>query len=124
MASDLRETIPTFGKQGEADAVDTDIGNWSAVSSVRLSGSVLEVAVIILVAVIVIGSAELAVRVWDIKAYIVPKPSSVGRTLVTNFDLFWPHIVVTVKELVFGYAAGAGIGLILAAVITQFPFVE
>lgn len=125
MASELRETIPTFGKPAEAETVaDAEIGNMSAISSVRLSSSALEVAVILLVAIIVIGGAELAVRVFDIKAYVVPKPSSVARTLVTNFDLFWPHIVVTVKELLTGYFIGASIGLLLAAVITQFPFVE
>jgi NitT/TauT family transport system permease protein len=38
--------------------------------------------------------------------------------------VLWPLIVVTLKELVIGFVIGASVGLVLAAIITQFPFVE
>jgi NitT/TauT family transport system substrate-binding protein len=38
--------------------------------------------------------------------------------------VLWPHVVVTLKELILGFAIGATVGLVLAAIITQFPFVE
>ena len=54
-----------------------------------------------------------------------PRPSAVGSALFHHFDdLFWPHVKVTLFELGVGYAIGATIGILLAAVITQFPFVE
>jgi NitT/TauT family transport system permease protein len=64
------------------------------------------------------------VRALSIPQYIFPRPSEIGTTLVTQFGLFWPHFLVTLRELFVGFAVGASIGLILAAVITQFPFVE
>ncbi|MCD6059419.1 MAG: transporter permease [Thermomicrobiales bacterium] len=79
---------------------------------------------IALFAVIVIGTIEVAVRVFAIPTYIFPKPSEIGATLFTEFDLFLPHLQVTLTELFVGFAVGASLGLVLAAVITQFPFVE
>mgnify|MGYP001233719988 CR=1 FL=1 len=125
MASELRDTIPTFGSQGaQGDSGDVSLTNWSALTHMNFAKSGAEALVIALVAVLVIGGAELAVRAFDIKAYIFPKPSEIGKTLFTQFDLFWPHLKITVKELLTGFAIGASIGLLLAAVITQFPFVE
>jgi NitT/TauT family transport system permease protein len=78
-----------------------------------------------MVAVVLIVGAELAVRAFNIQSYIFPPPSAIGRTLVTRFgDLFWPHMQITLIELLSGFAIGASIGLILAAVITQVPLME
>jgi NitT/TauT family transport system permease protein len=125
MASELRETIPTFGKPATAEeAGEVSLTNWSALTSTGFARSWGEALVIALFAVVVIGGAELAVRMFDIKAYIFPRPFDIGRTLFTEFNLFWPHLLVTLRELFVGFAIGAMIGLSLAAVITQFPFVE
>ncbi len=43
---------------------------------------------------------------------------------MTDFEFIAPHLGHTLVELFVGYAVGASIGLILAAVITQFPFAE
>ena len=55
-----------------------------------------EVIAIIAVAVIVIGGGEFLLRLFEVPQYILPAPSAIG----------------------------ASVGLVLAAVITQFPFVE
>ena len=124
MASDLRETIPTFGKPAAEQQDEVSVTNWSALSSMSFAKSGLEVLAIVLVAVAVIGGAELAVRVFNVKAYILPRPSAIATALFTHFGVFWPHLQITLKEMLSGFAIGAAIGLILAAVITQFPFVE
>jgi NitT/TauT family transport system permease protein len=124
MASELRETIPTFN-QAEADGGDeVGLTNWSALTNQGFAKSWGEAAVIAAFAVVILGAIELAVRAFAIPAYIFPRPSEIGITLFTQFGLFWPHLQITVKELLVGFAAGASIGLVLAAVITQFPFVE
>jgi NitT/TauT family transport system permease protein len=122
MASELRETIPTFN-QAEAEG-EVDLTNWSALTSANFARSWGEALMIALFAVILIGTIELAVRALAIPSYIFPRPSEIGTTLFTQFGLFWPHLQVTLRELFVGFAVGASIGLILAAVITQFPFVE
>jgi NitT/TauT family transport system permease protein len=122
MASELRETIPTFN-QAEAEG-EVDLTNWSALTSANFARSWGEAAIIALFAVLLVGTIELMVRVLAIPQYIFPRPSEIGTTLFTQFGLFWPHLQVTLRELFVGFAVGASIGLILAAVITQFPFVE
>jgi NitT/TauT family transport system permease protein len=124
MASELRETIPTFNQAEAEGESGVDLTNWSALTSASFARSWGEAMVIALFAVVIIGIIELAVRAFNIPSYIFPKPSEIGTTLFTQFDLFWPHLQVTLTELFVGFAIGATIGLVLAAVITQFPFVE
>src|SRR5262245_46226533 len=124
MASELRETIPTFHEADAQGEGDVSITNWSALTSANFARSGGEAMVIALFAVIIIGAIEFAVRAFNIPDYVFPRPSEIGKTLFTEFNLFWPHLQVTLRELFVGFAIGASIGLILAAVITQFPFVE
>ena len=126
MASELRETIPTFN-QAEPESGGDDVGltNWSALSNQSFAKSWGEAGLIALVAVALFAGLELAVRVFDIQSYIFPPPSEIVVQLVTRFpDLFWPHMQITLIELLSGFAIGASIGLFLAALITQVPLVE
>lgn len=96
--------------------------DWSALTSVNIGRA--QAGIIVLVAVIVVVGLELMVRLLDIPQYVFPAPSATGRALVQNFPTIWPHLLVTLQQLFLGYAIGASIGIVLAAVITQFPFVE
>ena len=125
MAEQLRDTIPTFDTKAEDDSGGVSISNWSALTHGNFAKSGTEILALIAFAVAIIGGLELWVRAGDVKAYILPRPSAVGSALFHHFDdLFWPHVKVTLFELGVGYAIGASIGIVLAAVITQLPFVE
>src|SRR4029079_8456945 len=125
MADQLRDTIPTFDTKASDESDTVSISNWSALTSGNFAKSGSEILAIILVAVAVIGGLEIWVRARRVKTYILPRPSAVGSALFHHFDdLFWPHVKVTLFELGVGYAIGATIGILLAAVITQVPFVE
>lgn len=124
MASELRETIPTFGEAEGGGGEEVDITNWSALTSTGFARSWGEAFAILAVAVVFIGGLELFLRVAKVPAYTMPLPSEVGSALVHNFDLFRPHLIVTLQVLAIGYAIGAIIGIFLAGLITQFPFVE
>lgn len=123
MASELRETIPTFGKAEEGQG-EVSLTNWSALSSVSFARSWIEALVIVLVAVVVIGGTELYVRVNHVQPYVFPRPSEIALALWNHWDLFAPHLRATLEVMFSGYFIGAAIGIVLAAVITQFPFVE
>ena len=84
----------------------------------------LEIAVIILVAIIIVGGGELLITWFKVPQYVFPRPSLIATALVTEFPNYWPHLLTTLYELLFGFAVGGAIGFVLAAVITQFPFVE
>ncbi|MFN8665356.1 MAG: ABC transporter permease [Thermomicrobiales bacterium] len=125
MASELRETIPTFNQAEPEGGEEVGVTNWSALSNQSFAKSWGEAGLIVLVAVALFVAAELAVRIFHIQSYIFPPPSEIVVQLVTRFpDLFWPHMQITLIELLSGFAIGASIGLVLAAVITQFPLIE
>jgi NitT/TauT family transport system permease protein len=121
--SELRDTIPTF--EHRADGADeVDISNWSALVSGRGIRTWAEVLAIVLVAVVIIGGTEILLRAFDVPQYIMPTPSKIVTALFTDFRFIAPHVGITLMELAIGFAIGASVGLVLAAVITQFPFVE
>jgi NitT/TauT family transport system permease protein len=125
MASELRETIPTFNQAEAEGEGEVSLTNWSALTSQGFARNWGEVGLILLVAILLIVGAEFAVRAFNIQSYIFPPPSAIATTLVTRFgDLFWPHMQITLIELLAGFTIGASIGLILAAVITQVPLIE
>lgn len=117
------DAIPEFNKAGGAGG-DVGVANMSALAAGPGIKSLSDVLIIAAVAVVIIGGAEILLNIFQVPQYILPKPSEVGAALVTEFPLVAPHLGHTLVELFSGFAIGAAIGLILAAVITQFPFVE
>jgi NitT/TauT family transport system permease protein len=125
MAEDLlRDNIPSFEKKGEAGSGGVSLSNWSALTAGTGVRTGAEVVAIVITAVIIIGGAELLLRYFEVPQYILPTPTLIGSSLINDFPMLWPHVVVTLKELILGFAIGATVGLVLAAIITQFPFVE
>ena len=120
----LRDTIPEFGKKAGAAKVQAGVANMPALSAGPGARTVWEIAAIVLVAVVIIGGAEIALRLLAVPSYVLPTPSEVIVALFTDWQFIGPHLVHTLIELFSGYAIGASIGLLLAAVITQFPFAE
>ncbi|MDA8252052.1 MAG: ABC transporter permease [Rhodospirillales bacterium] len=124
MADDLADNIPTFDAHGAQGGDEVGLSNWSALTSGPGVRSWLEAAAIALVAIIIIGGTQLLLTVFHVPQYIFPTPSKIAFALVHDFRFIFPHMLVTLTELLSGFAIGASIGFVLAAVITQFPFVE
>ncbi|MER8487259.1 ABC transporter permease [Mesorhizobium australicum] len=120
----MSDAIPEFSKAKSGDGQDVSLTNLSAFASGPGIKSGKEVAAILAVAVIIIGGIELALRLFHVPLYIMPPPSSIAYALFDEFPLIAPHLGYTLVELVSGFAVGAAVGLMLAAVITQFPFAE
>jgi len=125
MDSQLRDQIPSFEKPAARDDQAVALTNLSALSG-ALGGirTWAEVGLIALVAVLIVGGTEVLLRVLEVPHYIMPTPSQIIGALISDFHLLAPHIGVTLTELLVGFAIGASIGFLLAAVITQFPLVE
>ncbi|TIS53961.1 ABC transporter permease [Mesorhizobium sp.] len=118
------DAIPEFSKTKAGDGHDVSLTNLSAFASGPGIKSGTEVAAIAAVAVVIIGGIELALRLFHVPPYIMPPPSAIAYALFDEFPLIAPHLGYTLVELVSGFAIGAIIGLVMAAVITQFPFAE
>ena len=117
------DAIPEFSKS-KAVGGDVGVANMSALAAGPGIKSAKEVVAILLVAVVVIGGTELALRIFNVPQYIMPTPTLIIQALFTDFPLIAPQLGHTLVELVSGFSIGALIGLVLAAVITQFPFAE
>ena len=116
----MTDAIPEFRKPAAASAGL----NMQAFATGGSHRNRAEIIAIIVTAVILIGGLELLLRVFDIPHYVLPPPSAIVTALWVDFPLIAPHLGYTLVELFSGFAIGASIGLILAAVITQFPFAE
>jgi len=118
------DTIPTFAEKPQARDGDVGIAGGLAVLTAGGGRTRREVAVIALVAVVIIGGAEVLLKYFHVPQYVLPTPTQIVGALFTDFRFIWPHLLTTLYELSVGFAIGAAIGFVLAAVITQFPFVE
>ena len=124
MATELRDTIPTFGEDATAEQQAVGVGDLSSLVRPRVVSTLGEAALLVLVAIVVLGSIELYVRWADVQSYVFPAPSEIGKAFYHGIGSFWPQFLVTLRELMVGFAIGASIGILLAALITQFPLVE
>ena len=120
---ELRDEIPSFDDrptQHDHGPVD-----WTGLTSIRGAKSALEIGTVVAIAVCVFFGVEAILRLTDTPTYIFPKPTAVVRALTDDFWLqYGHHLFVTLQEFFIGFAIGSTIGLMLAAVITQKPFVE
>jgi NitT/TauT family transport system permease protein len=120
---ELRDEIPSFEKSpGHGDHGPID---WTGLTSVRGAKSAVEIGTIAAIAVGAFFAVEGILRLSDTPSYIFPKPTAVISALTDDFRLqYGQHLWVTAQEFLIGYAIGSTIGLLLAAIITQKPFVE
>jgi len=82
-----------------------------------------------LLVIVIIGLWAWVVEAFQIRSIILPSPLGVWNALVqgltpSNPGNFYPHIVVTLWEILAGFALGAMIGLLLALILSQLPIVE
>lgn len=119
---DTTDAIPEFAKT-KTRSGEVGVASMSLAAGPG-AGSARELAAIISVAVAIIGGSELALRLLNVPQYIMPTPSLIISALFTDFPLILPHLGHTLVELFSGFGIGALVGLVLAAVITQFPFAE
>ena len=121
--TELRDEIPSF----EEAPARRDHGpiDWTALTSVQTAKTAGEIGTIIGLAVGVFWLLELILVVTDTPEFVLPKPTQVVSTLVGDFGtLYGPHLWITMQTFLMGLAIGSTVGLVLAAVITQKPFVE
>ncbi len=117
----LEGEIPEFQEHEHERHGQLDIS--ATVTAVSIHGW-KQVLGIIAVAVIVIGGWELGVRLFKVPEFVFPTPSAIARALVLSMPTVYEHFFITLGELAAGYAIGATIGLFLAAVLIQVPFIE
>jgi NitT/TauT family transport system permease protein len=117
----LEEEIPDFEEHIPEKHGAFDIS--ATVSAVKIHGW-KQVTGILIVAIVILGGLELVIRLFQVPEFVFPAPSATFKALVTSFPNNYTHFLITLSELVAGYVVGASIGLMLAAVLTQIPYLE
>lgn len=120
---ELQDEIPSFDEQRQAGGHGPI--DWTGLTSMRTAKSALEIGTIVVLALAIFFGLEGILRWTETPSYVFPKPIDVAQVLWSQFGpVFAHHLWVTMYEFLAGYAIGAAIGLVLAALITQKPFAE
>jgi NitT/TauT family transport system permease protein len=75
-------------------------------------------AVLVLAAVLV--GWQVAIEVFDIQRFLLPKPTEIFQTLVDEWDVLWPAGVYTFSEAFWGFVLGCSAGFLAALVLARF----
>ena len=121
---ELRDDLPAFDKTPAARQEHGPI-DWTALTAIQTAKTALEVGTIAALAAAVFFGLEVLLRMTNTPTYVFPKPLEVVKTFASDFaGVYTAHFWVTMEEFLSGLAIGSTIGLVLAVVITQKPFVE
>jgi NitT/TauT family transport system permease protein len=98
------------------DAPERDPDGWTRSDMMISAAAAVGIAVL----------WELLVRLGDIPPVVLPTPSSVLRELWMLFysGTIWPHLQLTMVEVVIGFALGSGAALVLGTLIALFRLVD
>ena len=119
---ELQDEVPSFEDSGPKQ--DHGPIDWSALTSLPTARSFADVMAILAVAVGVFFGLEALLRIADVPDFVFPKPLAVVATLFGDFGLYAFHLQMTFLSFISGFLIGASVGLLLAALITQKPFLE
>ncbi len=67
-----------------------------------------------------IGLWEAIVRLQDVQQVLLPAPSDIVETLLTQFDAFWPSVFFTFREAVGGFAVGCTAAILVAVALARW----
>jgi NitT/TauT family transport system permease protein len=67
---------------------------------------------------------DLAIRVFDVQAYLVPSPGDAVRAIQSDWEVLSERTWTTLKETVIGFMVGAGIGFALAVLMSRWSLVQ
>jgi len=121
---------PTRLTQEEDDTVNTTSQKTALEplpgDEARSSRNWLELACIPLLFIVVVGTWEAVIRVFEVPAYVVPAPSAIWQSLVRGISsgLFISNGIVTLTEALLGFLGAAVLAIVLGSVIAQSRFVE
>lgn len=75
---------------------------------------------------VLLGAWELIVRQSGISALVLPAPSAVAQTLWNSLlsGYLWPHIGITLAEMLLGLALGGAAGLGMGVALAESPLLD
>ena len=83
----------------------------------RLGGALVRWLPAAAVVAALLGAWEAYVRLFDVQRWLLPAPSVVATTIAESRGLLWRHSLVTLEEIVVGFALALAGGILLASAI-------
>jgi NitT/TauT family transport system permease protein len=102
------------------------MSNETAAPAQAKSGQASPLRILLPVIVLAVGLAawELVVRLNDIQPYVLPGPWLILKTLVTDWDVLWQSLLVTLLTTLEGFVCAAVGGIALALLFNQSRWLE
>jgi NitT/TauT family transport system permease protein len=90
------------------------------VSAAAVRAKAVEWIPAIVVFVLGIAVWQIAIDVFDIQKFLLPKPWSIVSAFWTQRSTLWSAGWLTLKEALGGFAIGSGLGILFAVVLARF----
>src|SRR4029453_14865507 len=102
------------------------MSNGTAAKAPSKNGQASPLRILLPVIVLAVGLAawELVVRLNDIQPYVLPGPGLILKTLVTDWDVLWQSLLVTLLTTLEGFVCAAVGGIALALLFNQSRWLE
>jgi NitT/TauT family transport system permease protein len=75
-------------------------------------------------AIIAVILWDLVIRIFDIKPFILPPPLAVLQAIADDLPNLWKNSLVTLEEVLAGFALSVLVGLPLAVAVVSWPLVD
>jgi NitT/TauT family transport system permease protein len=102
------------------------MSNETAAPAQAKGGQASPLRLLLPVIVLAVGLAawELVIRLNDIQPYVLPGPWLILKTLVTDWDVLWQSLLVTLLTTFEGFVCAAVGGIALALLFNQSRWLE
>lgn len=68
--------------------------------------------------------AEILIRLLDVKAYILPRPSAVVARLIEDFDILLGHTLTTLYEALLGFTIAIVLAIVIAGLMNRYKMIK
>jgi NitT/TauT family transport system permease protein len=74
--------------------------------------------------VVFFGAWELLVRVFDVRSFVLLRPSTILSELANQPSFYWHNALITAKEALLGYLVALTVALLWGAIMARSRFLE
>lgn len=80
--------------------------------------------VIVVVFVVIVGLWQAFVEIFDMSEFVLPGPWAIAKSFDGNWGQLWDNMKPTFYEAFLGYVIGNAAGVVTAALIAEFRYLE
>lgn len=67
---------------------------------------------------------EWGIKFFEVPSWLIATPSATIKAMAANWGEIFPNLLVTLREIMIGYAIGVSLGIILALIFTSNAFMD